>query len=175
VSRRKLPEPPLDGPNWLSFDNAYQQGKSIGALQRDLENERLHSKRRDRVGGKEIETLLDGEYWRNHEIIVLRGDRLKAQSRANLMFDDNAEFFVWRPDLWPTAEPTSPPSERSTDDKPLGKRKGSRTRDWIKEVAAEEWPDGYENVENRDLVKKVGDKTNAKRDMILRALDRRKD
>jgi hypothetical protein len=53
-------------------------------------------------------------------------------------------------------------------------RKRLRTHEKIKEFAAQEWPDGYEHVEDRDLVKVVGDALGAKRDTILRALGRRR-
>jgi hypothetical protein len=57
-------------------------------------------------------------------------------------------------------------------------KRRSRTQDAIRSFAAERWPDGFEHVEDRDLVKIVGDALGlpiSKRDTILRALGRRTD
>jgi hypothetical protein len=53
---------------------------------------------------------------------------------------------------------------------------GRLPRSWIKilRIANEMWPGGYDEVRNRDLIKKIGDATNEKPDVILRALGRRK-
>jgi len=67
-------------------------------------------------------------------------------------------------------------SDRGADDKP----RRSRGQDEIKQIADELWPDGYEHVETKNLIKEVGDQLERrgipvpKRDVFLRALDRRK-
>jgi hypothetical protein len=71
--------------------------------------------------------------------------------------------------------------EHHDDDRLTKRRKrGSLTQDLVKAVAAELWPDGYEHVETKDLIKNVSDelkrrgKPVPKRDVFLRAFERRK-
>jgi len=66
----------------------------------------------------------------------------------------------------------TPPTKPDTKAR---QRKRLRTHEKIKDFAAQKWPDGYEHVEDRALVKVVGDALGEKRDTILRALGRRAD
>jgi hypothetical protein len=79
-------------------------------------------------------------------------------------------LFFWGPkakELWPMEEEAEP-SRRS------------REQELIREIAAEIWPNGYEHVRTETIIKRVGDKIDRmgfpvpKRDVFLRALDRRK-
>jgi hypothetical protein len=57
---------------------------------------------------------------------------------------------------------------------PQSKGQGKRTHEKIRQVAASKWPNGYDGIRSRDLIKVVGDATGEKPDTILRALGRRK-
>ena len=79
-------------------------------------------------------------------------------------------LFFWGPkakELWPMEEEAEP-SRRS------------REQELIREIAAEIWPNGYEHVRTETIIERVGDKIDRmgfpvpKRDVFLRALDRRK-
>jgi hypothetical protein len=72
--------------------------------------------------------------------------------------------------------------EQSTDEAPLPPTAPKEPRSWglIRQIAAELWPNGYEHVETKALIKRVGDelmrqgKPVPKRDVFLRAFGRRR-
>jgi hypothetical protein len=90
--------------------------------------------------------------------------------RPDVLVLPRPTLFFWGPkakELWPMEEEVEP-SRRS------------REQELIREIAAEIWPNGYEHVRTETIIKRVGDKIDRmgfpvpKRDVFLRALDRRK-
>jgi len=76
-------------------------------------------------------------------------------------------------DCRPPATPASPPA-------PATKRRRSRQQRMIQQIAAEEYPDGYDQIETGVIIQRVANRlvrqklAVPKRDVFLRALDRRK-
>ena len=73
----------------------------------------------------------------------------------------------------PPTTPTSPPAAAT-------KGRGSRQQRMIQQIAAEEYPDGYDQIETGVIIQRVANRlvrqklAVPKRDVFLRALDRRK-
>jgi hypothetical protein len=94
-------------------------------------------------------------------------------------------FFVWKPALakiWPAAfahaaAPAAPRVSRTNDKR---QPKGSPTQDAIRQIAAQEWPDGHAGIPIKHIIAGVSPKLRARgipvpeRDTWLRALGRRK-
>jgi len=87
-----------------------------------------------------------------------------------------------KPSEFEKAKPPEPPPPPTRDprgeDKPRGK--GSRTHEAIRQIAAEEWSDGYEHVETLDIIDRVSPELQKRgirvphRSTFERALGRRK-
>jgi hypothetical protein len=152
VTKRKRPAPgdrklPLNSPNWMPITDAYRQGKArlgssvfaIEDLQRGLKGGQdgrdnlLRSKRRQFIGGKDVEELLEATFWRDFGFAPW-GEGLTLVTRTGHQFGSSAIVFVWKPDLekiWPAEAAAS-----SNEDTPR-QRPGPKHRDeWPTHVAA---------------------------------------
>jgi hypothetical protein len=109
MSKRK--PPPLDSPDWRPLDDAYcivcaKTGSpkfAMADLEQTFIDGDVHVKVRDHKGQR----LLD---WRKYKL-GRRKDRLVVPRRADNIFDEDAAYYVWKPEfekLWPTATPTTP-------------------------------------------------------------------
>jgi hypothetical protein len=72
---------------------------------------------------------------------------------------------------YPAAVPSAPKAPRADEAKPT-RREEPRIYGLIRQAADKKWPDGWEHVGTGEIMKKVG--IDAKRDVYLRALGRRK-
>ena len=137
--------------------------------------------------------LLPAAYWTEHQVQSWSSDATVVASRgpfvASLgnMFTEitGYAYFVWKPALakiWPTAfalaaAPAAPRVRRTNDKR---QHKGSPTQDAIRQIAAQEWPDGHEGIPIKHIIARVSPKLRGrgipvpKRDTWLRALGRRK-
>ena len=137
--------------------------------------------------------LLPAAYWTKHEVQSWSSDATFVASsapfdpsRGNLFNEITGyAYFVWKPALakiWPAAfalaaAPAAPRVRRTNDKR---QHKGSPTQDAIRQIAAQEWPDGHEGIPIKHIIAGVSPKLRArgipvpKRDTWLRALGRRK-
>jgi hypothetical protein len=137
--------------------------------------------------------LLPAAYWTEHHVQSWSSDAtFVARSGAfvpsrGYMFTEitGYAYFVWKPALakiWPAAfalaaAPAAPRVRRTNDKR---QHKGSPTQDAIRQIAAQEWPDGHEGIPTKHIIASVSPKLRArgipvpKRDTWLRALGRRK-
>jgi hypothetical protein len=137
--------------------------------------------------------LLPAAYWTEHQVqswssdvtfVASRGPFVP--SRCNMFAEITGyAYFVWKPALakiWPAAfalaaAPAAPRVRRTNDKR---QHKGSPTQDAIRQIAAQEWPDGHEGIPIKHIIAGVSPKLRArgipvpKRDTWLRALGRRK-
>lgn len=198
---------PLDSPNWIPIVNALQSlcdltgNRQLAAkdLTNALADRDVPSMRRyfsgwrqsPPVGAVLLEPdgeLLPAAYWTEHEVrgwsegslgsFVARRGNMVAQIMGYA-------YFVWKPALakiWPAAfalaaAPAAPRVRRTNDKR---QHKGSPTQDAIRQIAAQEWPDGHEGIPIKHIIAGVSPKLSArgipvpKRDTWLRALGRRK-
>lgn len=136
---------------------------------------------------------LPAAYWTEHLVQSGSSDATFVTSRGSFvpghgyMFAEitGYAYFVWKPALakiWPAAfalaaAPAAPRVRRTNDKR---QHKGSPTQDAIRQIAAQEWPDGHEGIPIKHIVAGVSPKLRArgipvpKRDTWLRALGRRK-
>jgi hypothetical protein len=191
----------------VRLKSSHEAVDELNALLRDRET---HSrKRRVDTRGEEIpDTLsfLNAQFWQDDGALLLVvpdadgvGDRLRIGTIAALvgMIDyteyadvyldayfpgGHWEFSVRRLDVerherlyFPmTAAAASPPA-------PATKGRGSRQQRMIQQIVAEEFPNGWDQIETGVIIQKVGNRLQRqrlavpKRDTFLRALDRRKD
>jgi hypothetical protein len=131
--------------------------------------------------------LLPAAYWTEHEVVQSWLSDATIVARRSTMPLEIAgyAYFVWKPALakiWPAAfalaaAPAAPRVRRTNDKR---QHKGSRTQDAIRQIAAQEWPDGHEGIPIKHIIAGVSPKLRArgilvpKRDTWLRALGRRK-
>jgi hypothetical protein len=137
--------------------------------------------------------LLPAAYWTEHRVQSWSSDAtVVARPGAFEPSLDNMSteitgyaYFVWKPALakiWPAAfalaaAPAAPRVRRTNDKR---QHKGSPTQDAIRQIAAQEWPDGHEGIPIKHIIAGVSPKLRArgipvpKRDTWLRALGRRK-
>jgi hypothetical protein len=117
-------------------------------------------------------------FWSEQHQLYWGGDRLLIVARpvrghlATAAAAWGYAFYCWLPNLqlrWPELWP-----------EPERQRKGSREQQLIREIADDEWPDGWDHVSTAVLIKRVGDRLKErgepvpKRDKFLRGLGRRK-
>jgi hypothetical protein len=137
--------------------------------------------------------LLPAAYWTEHHVQSWSSDATFVAhsgafdpSRGNLFTEITGyAYFVWKPALakiWPAAfalaaAPAAPRVRRTNDKR---QHKGSPTQDAIRQIAAQEWPDGHEGIPIKHIIAGASPKLRAKgipvptRDTWLRALGRRK-
>ena len=197
---------PLDSPNWIPIVNAHQSLCGLTG-NRELAAKHLTNALRDRdvpsmrrcfsgwrsppVGAVLLEPdgeLLPAAYWTEHEVVQSPlSDATIVARRSGMMPLEIAgyAYFVWKPALakiWPAAfalaaAPAAPRVRRTNDKR---QHKGSPTQDAIRQIAAQEWPDGHEGIPIKHIIAGVSPKLRArgipvpKRDTWLRALGRRK-
>ena len=187
---------PLDSPNWIPIVNALQSlcdltgNRQLAAkdltnalADRDVPSMRrcFSGSRSPPVGAVLLEPdgeLLPAAYWTEHQVHSWSWD--VVPSRGNIPITGYA-YFVWKPALakiWPAAFALASPRVRRTNDK--RQHKGSPTQDAIRQIAAQEWPDGHEGIPIKHIIAGVSPKLRSrgipipKRDTWLRALGRRK-
>jgi hypothetical protein len=123
---------------------------------------------------------LEDKFFEAFHVEPSRGGLVPVSYRPDVQLFREHALFAWGPDverLWPTASRANP-SEPRADDKP--RRKRPRAYQLIRDIADELWPDGYEHIDNPEIIKRVGDEYNKRnlrppnRDRVLRALGRRK-
>src|SRR5262249_2069489 len=144
---------------------------------------------RDPAGGiveRETVTIRPASFWNDYRVVASRFyggatldpvDRAPNRPRGTYVFVRRDGLDKRYPRELPTAaQPDTKAAAAVAESAAVDKthRKEPRTYATIRQFAAEKWPDGYADVESRDLVKAVGDALGAKRDVILRALGRRK-
>ena len=197
---------PLDSPNWIPIVNALQSlcdltgNRQLAAkdLTNALADRDVPSMRRYFWGFRQsppvgaVLLVPDGEllpaaYWTEHHVQSWSSDATFVArrgafdpSRCNMFTEITGyAYFVWKPALakiWPAAFAT--PRVRRTNDK--RQHKGSPTQDAIRQIAAQEWPDGHEGIPIKHIIAGVSPKLRARgipvpnRDTWLRALGRRK-
>ena len=137
--------------------------------------------------------LLPAAYWTEHHVQSWSSDATFVArrgafdpSRGNMFTEITGyAYFVWKPALakiWPAAfalaaAPAAPRVRRTNDKR---QHKGSPTQDAIRQIAAQEWPDGHEGIPIKHIIAGVSPKLRGrgipvpKRDTWLRALGRRK-
>src|SRR6516225_6728086 len=196
VTRRFSPY----SPNWIPIVNALQslcdltRNRQLAAkdLTNALANRDVPSMRRcfsgsrsPPVGAVLLEPdgeLLPAAYWTEHEVQSWSWDVVASRGYIPIM---GYAYFVWKPALakiWPAAfglaaAPAAPRVRRTNDKR---QHKGSPTQDAIRQIAAQEWPDGHEGIPIKHIIAGVSPKLRArsipvpKRDTWLRALGRRK-
>jgi len=180
-ARRSKQAPPLDGPNWLPIHDAIGLGSQATGNRRlaacDLHKAMadpcgVPAMRRCTVHGGPDREPVPYSFWAEHDLDAW-SDRTFVRGPDDQRY---FVFYVWRPALakvWPTVFGSAPPSEKAP-------RKGSREQDLVREITGEIWPRGHKHVEMREIIKRVGDEferrglSAPKRDVFLRALDRRK-
>ena len=195
---------PLDSPNWIPIVNAHQSlcgrtgNRQLAAkdLTNALADRDVPSMRRcfsgwrsPPVGAVLLEPdgeLLPAAYWTEHEVQSWSSDATFVASRGNRGTEIMGyAYFVWKPALakiWPAAfalaaAPAAPRVRRTNDKR---QHKGSPTQDAIRQIAAQEWPDGHEGIPIKHIIAGVSRKLRPrgipvpKRDTWLRALGRRK-
>jgi hypothetical protein len=196
---------PLDSPNWIPILNALQSLCDLTG-NRQLATKDLTNALADRdvpsmrryfsgwrqsppVGAVLLEPdgeLLPAAYWTEHEVQGGWSDGSFVAIRGNMVAQIMGyAYFVWKPALakiWPAAfalaaAPAAPRVRRTNDKR---QHKGSPTQDAIRQIAAQEWPDGHEGIPIKHIIAGVSPKLRArgipvpKRDTWLRALGRRK-
>jgi hypothetical protein len=198
---------PLDSPYWTPIVNAHQSlcgltgNRQLAAkdLTNALADRDVPSMRRcflprwwrsPPVGAALLEPdgeLLPAAYWTEHEVQSWSSDATFVATRGNMSAEITGyAYFVWKPALakiWPAAfalaaAPAAPRVRRTNDKR---HHKGSPTQDAIRQIAAQEWPDGHEGIRLKHIIAGVSPKLRArgittvpKRDTWLRALGRRK-
>lgn len=193
---------PLHSPNWIPIVNAVQslcdltRNRQLAAkdltnalADRDVPSMRrcFSGSRSPPVGAVLLEPdgeLLPAAYWTEHQVHSWSWD--VVPSRGNMFAEITGyAYFVWKPALakiWPTAfalaaAPAAPRGRRTNDKR---QHKGSPTQDAIRQIAAQEWPDGHVGIPIKHIIEGVSPKLRArsfpvpKRDTWLRALGRRK-
>jgi hypothetical protein len=191
---------PLHSPNWIPIVNAVRslfdltRNRQLAAkdltnalADRDVPSMRrcFSGSRSPPVGAVLLEPdgeLLPAAYWTEHQVHSWSWD--VVPSRGYIPITGYA-YFVWKPALakiWPAAfalaaAPAAPRVRRTNDKR---QHKGSPTQDAIRQIAAQEWPDGHEGIPIKHIIAGVSPKLRArgipvpKRDTWLRALGRRK-
>jgi hypothetical protein len=197
---------PLDSPNWTPIVNAHQslfgltgnrqlaaKDLSNALADRDVPSMRrcfLPEWRSPPVGAVLLEPdgeLLPAAYWTEHEVVQswLSDAAIVAERNTMSLEIAGYAYFVWKPALakiWPAAfalaaAPAAPRVRRTNDKR---QHKGSPTQDAIRQIAAQEWPDGHEGIPIKHIIAGVSPKLRARgipvpeRDTWLRALGRRK-
>jgi hypothetical protein len=196
---------PLDSPNWIPIVNALQSrcdltgNRQLAAqdLTKALADRDVPSMRRyfsgwrqsPPVGAVSLEPdgeLLPAAYWTEHEVRGWSDDGSFVARRGSMVAQITGyAYFVWKPALakiWPAAfalaaAPAAPRVRRTNDKR---QHKGSPTQDAIRQIAAQEWPDGHEGIPIKHIIARVSPKLRARgipvpeRDTWLRALGRRK-
>jgi hypothetical protein len=101
-------------------------------------------------------------------------------STAREAWEHPPDYYLWefdRNEVVPLLPP--PTSDQGADDKP--QLTGSRAQDEIRQIAAEEWPGGWENIPTVEIMQRVGEVLKKRgrrirsRSTFERALGRRKD
>jgi hypothetical protein len=201
VTRRFRP----DSPNWIPIVNALQSlcdltgNRQLAAkdltnalADRDVPSMRrcFSGSRSPPVGAELLEPdgeLLPAAYWTEHQVVQSPLSDATIVARRSTMPLEIAgyAYFVWKPALakiWPAAfalaaAPAAPRVRRTNDKR---QHKGSPTQDAIRQIVAQEWPDGHEGIPIKHIIAGVSPKLRArgipvpKRDTWLRALGRRK-
>jgi hypothetical protein len=189
---------PLHSPNWIPIFNAVQSlcdltrngqlaAKDLtnALADRDVPSMRrcFSGSRSPPVGAVLLEPdgeLLPAAYWTEHQVHSWSWD--VVPSRGSFVPITGYAYFVWKPALakiWPTAfalaaAPAAPRVRRTNDKR---QHKGSPTQDAIRQIAAQEWPDGHEGIPIKHIIAGVIRARRVpvpKRDTWLRALGRRK-
>jgi hypothetical protein len=194
----------LDDPNWIPIVNAHQSlcgltgNRQLAAkdltnalADRDVPSMRrcFSGSRSPPVGAVLLEPdgeLLPAAYWTEHQVHSWSWDVTFVPSRGSMSaVITGYAYFVWKPALakiWPAAfalaaAPAAPRVRRTNDKR---QHKGSPTQDAIRQIAAQEWPDGHEGIPIKHIIACVSPKLRARgipvpeRDTWLRALGRRK-
>ena len=165
-----------DVPSMRRYVSGWRQSPPVGAVLLEPDGE-----------------LLPAAYWTEHQVQSWSSDGTFVASRGSFvpgrgnMFVEitGYAYFVWKPALakiWPAAfalaaAPAAPRVRRTNDKR---QHKGSATQDAIRQIAAQEWPDGHEAIPIKRIIAAVSPKLRArsipvpKRDTWLRALGRRK-
>jgi hypothetical protein len=197
---------PLDSPNWTPIVNAHRSlcgltgNRELAAkdLTNALADRDVPSMRRcfrpgwrsPPVGAVLLEPdgeLLPAAYWTEHQVQSWSDatDATFVARRGIPVAITGYAYFVWKPALakiWPAAfalaaAPAAPRVRRINDKR---QHKGSPTQDAIRQIAAQEWPDGHEGIPIKHIIAGVSPKLRGrgipvpKRDTWLRALGRRK-
>jgi hypothetical protein len=195
---------PLDSPNWTPIVNAHQslcgltgnrelaaKDLTIALRDRDVASMRrcVSGWRSPPVGAVLLEPdgeLLPAAFWTEHAVQSWSPDATFVARRGYMSAGiTEYAYFVWKPALakiWPAAfalaaAPAAPRVRRTNDKR---QHKGSPTQDAIRQIAAQEWPDGHEGIPIKHIIAGVSPKLRArgipipKRDTWLRALGRRK-
>ena len=207
MARRKRVTRRSDDPNWIPIVNAHQSlcgltgNRQLAAkdltnalADRDVPSMRrcfLPERRSPPVGAVLLEPdgeLLPAAYWTEHQVVqsALSDATIVAERSTMPLEIAGYAYFVWKPALakiWPAAfglaaAPAAPRVRRTNDKR---QHKGSPTQDAIRQIAAQEWPDGHEGIPIKHIIARVSPKLRArgiptvpKRDTWLRALGRRK-
>jgi hypothetical protein len=113
-AKKASPSLPLDSADWLPLNDVYRSActrtdsaeLAIADLERPLNDGSIRAKKRwlD-PQGKPSQQLLDFEFWHGFKIRRWK-DGLAVCSRANQIFNPDAVFYVWKPDvekIWPTS------------------------------------------------------------------------
>jgi hypothetical protein len=181
-------------------------------LEDGLDSGKLRSKLVALDDGRITERLITADEWRNGATRFRVSMQYREDDQKELTPDwrDEIEIslqgeadnpsrrvYVWRPDLeqmcgidapaaQPPARETTAASAPARQGEPQAKprRKGSREQDLIKQFVAEKWPDGWELVSTRVIMKAADEDEEFKKKVRLhfpsrttfeRALGRRKD
>jgi hypothetical protein len=192
---------PLESPNWIPIVNAHQSlcgvtgNRQLAAkdltnalADRDVPSMRrcfLPERRSPPVGAVLLAPdgeLLPAAYWTEHEVVQSSLSDATIVARRSMPLEiAGYAYFVWKPALakiWPAAFALAAaqvaPRVRRTNDK--RQHRGSPTQDAIRQIAAQEWPDGHEGIPIKHIIAGVSPKLRARsipvpeRDTWLRAL-----
>jgi hypothetical protein len=193
-------------PNWLLLEDAFQQMLArAGSGQFAADDLHAWLRSRDwlsvelRVNADDRKTCdrLPADFWRDTAWLEAVPDA-DAVDHLKIHYPDHVDpssLSDWHTSFWGrTAEfehelerlypailypPTAAPP--FTAAAPTTKRRRSRRQRMIQQIAAEEFPDGYDQIETGVIIHKVANRLERqrlpvpKRDVFLRALDRRKD
>jgi hypothetical protein len=185
--RKKLP---LNSPNWWTYDKTVRYVRArmgdkdiadsdlVAAIERGDVPSKLEQVRMEYDPPARRSKLLTPDFYQRDYKFVRFWDRWVLKPRTDQVLLGRWSVYFWGPKIeriWPTAAPTVPTGQRA-DEKP---RRRSRTQEMIREIAADEWPDGCEHLETDYIRQYVGKILKdrglpvPKRDVFLRALDRR--
>ena len=193
----------IDPPNWLPLEDAFQQmlaRAGSGKLAADdlyawlRSGDWLSVELRVNGNGDKTCRRLTADFWRDEARLEAVPDA-DAVDHLQIHYPDRVDpssLSDWHTSFWGRAAEFARELERlyptilypttaAPPPAPATKRRGSRQQRMIQQIAAEEFPDGCDQIETGEIIHKVANRLKRqslpvpKRDTFLRALGRRKD
>ena len=193
----------IDPPNWLPLEDAFQQmlaRAGSGKLAADdlyawlRSGDWLSVELRVNADGRKTCRRLTADFYRDIAWLEAVPDA-DAVDHLQIHYPDRVDpssLSDWHTSFWGRAAEFARELERlyptilypttaAPPPAPATKRRGSRQQRMIQQIAAEEFPDGCDQIETGEIIHKVANRLKRqslpvpKRDTFLRALGRRKD